>query len=165
MDRQIRRALSACLVAACFLAAREAMPFLTKGKEAFESAGKALAAVPEPDGVIDRTGFVAQPTLSLFDPVPGVIHDDPVEPGGELRLAPELPNRPVRRQKGLLHDIAGLIIVPQHPVGDVQHAFLMALDEDLEGIRIALLAQQDNTCVLVIGHPVYGSNHGVRHLW
>jgi len=26
----------------------------------------------------------------------------------------------------------------------------MALDEDLEGIRIALLAKQDNTCILVI---------------
>ena len=118
----------------------------------------------EPNGVIDRTGFVPRPALRLLDPVPCVIHDDPVEPGGKPRFPPEGPDRPVCRKKGVLHDIARLLIVPQHPVGDVEHALLMPLDEDLEGIRIALLAQQDGFHVLVIGHSVQGSNHGIHHL-
>lgn len=45
---------------------REAMPFLTKGKEAFQSAGKALAAVPEPDATAgQKPGLPEKPGFSF----------------------------------------------------------------------------------------------------
>ncbi len=37
----------------------------------------------------------------------------------------------------------------------------MTLDENLKGVRISLLAQKDIRRILVIGHPVDSSNHGL----
>jgi len=117
-----------------------------------------------PGRVVDRRSLMPRQGLCLLQAGPGMVHDNPVEPGGESRLAAEGPDRAPGREKGLLHDVASLVVVPQHAVGDVEHPLLVPLDEYLEGICVTLLTSKDGGGILVIGHPVQRGSHGSRHL-
>ena len=92
-----------------------------------------------------------------------MIQDDAAEPGGEPGLPPEFSDRPPGRQEGLLHHVAGFVVIADHPVGNVEHLLLVPPDQDREGVGIAPPAACDKTGVIVSDGPVL-SIRWIRHL-
>jgi hypothetical protein len=79
-----------------------------------------------------------------------MIQDDAAKPGGKRRVAPELPQGAEGGQKGVLDDVAGLLVIPYHPVGHIEHLFLVPPDEDGKGIRIALAAKHEDREIVIV---------------
>jgi hypothetical protein len=61
------------------------------------------------------------------------IHDEPVQPRRELRLAPELADPDAELREGLLRGVASVLAVPQQVEGKPLHARRVPLAQDLEG--------------------------------
>jgi hypothetical protein len=95
--------------------------------------------------------------------VSSMIQDDAAQPGGKPGFAPEIADPAPGGQESLLDHIAGLTIVADHPVGDIEHPLLVAPDKDREGVGITAPAAGDENGVLVSGGPVLGI-HWIRYL-
>ena len=65
------------------------------------------------------------------------IHDDPVEPGRELRVLAELVKRTVHLDEDFLRDVFSIVVVARELVRDSIHHGSMPLDERLKGGRVA----------------------------
>ena len=66
----------------------------------------------------------------------------------------ELTDRPVGGQEGLLHHVAGFVVIADHPECDVEHFLLVAPDQDCERFGIAVPAARDKTGVIIGDVPV-----------
>ena len=65
------------------------------------------------------------------------VHDDPVDPGGELRVLTEAVQRAIDLDEDFLGDVLGVVVVARELVGDAIHHGPMPLDERLKGGRVA----------------------------
>ena len=92
-----------------------------------------------------------------------MIQDYAAEPGRKTRLFTEFFYRPKGGEEGLLHHIAGFVIITNHPVGDIEHLLLMPPDQLRERLGIALPAAGDITGIIIRNDPVL-CVHGVGYL-
>src|SRR5262249_47265315 len=72
---------------------------------------------------------------ALPPPVEGHVHGDAKEPGVEGRLPLELRQRPERLHEGLLGHVEGLLLVPEHPVGEPERFPLVPPARPPRGLR------------------------------
>src|SRR5207237_5734122 len=80
------------------------------------------------------------------------VHGDAVQPRGEGGISAEPREVAVAGQERVLRGVAGVVRVPQHPVGQVVHAAFVALHQMGEGLLLALLEASDELRVRLL-HP------------
>ena len=132
-------------------------------RETRQGLGKLTAGVGEergPRGIAVLTGrsLVDLERLVLADalagePVAARVHDEPVEPCRELRVAAELLEAGAKLHERLLGSVTRLLDIAQHLPGEALHAWRMPLDEGVERPSVAVrrLADEVHVAELSVG--------------
>ena len=78
------------------------------------------------------------------------VHDDAVEPGGELRILAKPVERTIDLDEDFLRDVLGVVVVAGELIGDPIHHRSVPLDERLKGGRVA--ARRAGNQVRIVSH-------------
>ena len=107
-------------------------------------------------------GTVVDPFLARFDgpglsgsarergPTP--VQGDPEQPGAERPVAVEIWEATDRPHEGLLHDVLGVVAIPEHPDAEAEDHPLVALDQLTRCLGIAATKGLDQRAVVHRGH-------------
>src|SRR5690606_20984917 len=113
-------------------------------------------------GVLDHDVVGGRAAVAGDEVVLGGVHGDPVQPGIELRVPAEAPDRAVGPDEGLLRDVLALapvVHVAPHDRGD---PVLVLADQEVERGQVALLHAADE---VVVGLRAGGFGHGPVLSW
>ena len=77
------------------------------------------------------------------------VHDHPIQPGGEGRVAPEAIHVPMDPEERLLSDIGSILVVANEAIGDIERVRLVFAEQELKGVSIAAQKPLDEARVRV----------------
>ena len=96
---------------------------------------------------IEYGGWVFAAALAAAQMVQAKVGDDPVEPGVEGALEPEVAEVAVGLEEGLLVNVLGVLLVAQHVQREAEDGLVVAADQRVEGGAVAALSFADEFVV------------------
>ncbi len=84
------------------------------------------------------------------------VHDDSIDPGGQLRILTEAFERPVDLDEHLLRDVLGVVMIAGELIRHAIHHRPMALDQQVEGGGVSRSRLGDQVRI--------GQHYGIAHM-
>ena len=141
-----------------------------KGSLHLDGARRARGRIFRPDvlarplaGFFERLRDVA---LAFAQDVERRVHGDAVDPGRQLRVASERPERAQRADENVLHRVARVLNVSGHPQRDRVDTLLVLFNDRVERPGLAAREPLDELAILPLGHRALSvADHDAFDRW